>query len=56
MWSENFRSPDRAKVKPNIGGHVGSKSLSRVNMKDRVGRLRRRKLGPPLAAIFGFTR
>ena len=25
-------------------------------MKDRVGRLRRRKLGPPLAAIFGFTR
>ena len=28
----------------------------RVNMKDRVGRLRRRKLEPPLAAIFGFTR
>ena len=25
-------------------------------MKDRVGRLRRRKLGPPLTAIFGFTR
>ena len=25
-------------------------------MKDREGRLRRRKLGPPLAAIFGFTR
>ena len=26
------------------------------NMKDRVGRLRWRKLGPPLAAIFHFTR
>ena len=48
------------------GGHGGSKLRRfqspcaiftiRANMKDRVGRLRRRKLGPPLTAIFGFTR
>ena len=65
-WSEIFRSPDRTKSEAKYGGHGGSK-LRRfqsscaiftihVNMKDRVGRLRRRKLGPPLAAIFGFTR
>ena len=66
IWSEIFRSPDRAKSEAKYGGHGGSK-LRRfqspcaiftihVNMKDRVGRLRRRKLGPPLTAIFGFTR
>ena len=57
---------DRAKDEAKYGGHGGSKLRRfqspcaiftiRVNMKDRVGRLRRRKLGPPLAAIFGFTR
>ena len=67
IWSEIFRSPDRAKSEAcKYGGHGGSKLRRfqspcaiftiRVNMKDRVGRLRRRKLGPPLAAIFGFTR
>ena len=66
IWSEIFRSPDRAKSEAKYGGHGGSKLRRfqspcaiftiRVNMKDRVGRLRRRKLGPPLTAIFGFTR
>ena len=66
MWSQIFRSPDRAKSEAKYGGHGGSKLRRfqspcaiftiRVNMRDRVGRLRRRKLGPPLAAIFGFTR
>ena len=66
IWSEIFRSPDRAKSEAKYGGHGGSK-LRRfqspcaiftihVNMKDLVGRLGRRKLGPPLTAIFGFTR
>ena len=57
---------DRTKSEAKYGGHGGSKLRRfqspctiftiRINMKDRVGRLRRRKLGPPLAAIFGFTR
>ena len=55
---------DRTKSEAKYDGHGGSK-LRRfqspcaiftihVNMKDRVER--RRKLGPPLTAIFGFTR
>ena len=66
IWSEIFRTHDRAKSEAKYGGHGDSKFRRfqspcaiftiRVNMKDRVGRLRRRKLWPPLAAIFGFTR
>ena len=57
IWSEIFRSPDRVKSEAKYGGHGGSKLRPfespcaiftiHVNMKDRVGRLRRRMLGAP---------
>ena len=47
IWSENFRSPNRAKSEAKYGGHGGSKLRQfqspchiftiRINMKDRVG-------------------
>ena len=60
MRSSSHR-PDKSEAK--YGGHGGS-TLRRfqspcaiftihVNMKDRVGRLRRRKLGPPYLASLG---
>ena len=60
VWSEIYRSPTGQKVKPNMADMEALSYVAiftiHVNMKDRVGWLRRRKLGPPLAAIFGFTR